>query len=102
MSFDNIREYEQDTQWQIGRRIQEMRLEKKLAAVDVAIYLDIKANQLSRIENGKANCTIPQMYVLAQILGCSVDYILFGKNTENSLSDDQMKAINNLLVAFKN
>lgn len=97
---EEIQEYSEDIQWQIGQRIQMKRLEKKLAAADVAEYLKIKANQLSRIENGKANCTIPQMFILAQLLGCSVDYLMFGKKPESVLNESQQAAINSMLLAF--
>lgn len=79
MKYDEIREFDKSVQWEIGQRIQEARLTKGIAGVEVAAYLGIGKNQMSRIENGKANCTIPQLYVLAQLLDCSVDYFMFGK-----------------------
>lgn len=95
-----IQEYCDDIQLQIGQRIQEKRLEKKLAAADVAAYLNIKSNQLSRIENGRANCTVPQMFVLAQLLECSVDYLMFGKQQQSGFNEAQQEAINSMLLAF--
>lgn len=97
---EDIQEYSEGIQWQIGQRIQLKRLEKKLAAADVAEYLKIKPNQLSRIENGKANCTIPQMFILAQLLECSVDYLMFGKKPEPVLNESQQAAINSMLLVF--
>ena len=95
-----IQEYCDDIQLQIGQRIQEKRLEKKLTAADVAAYLNIKSNQLSRIENGRANCTVPQMFVLAQLLECSVDYLMFGKQQQSEFNEAQQEAINSMLLAF--
>lgn len=79
MTWTDFNEYNSDVQFQIGQRIQKLRIDKKIAAVDLAAVLDIQSNQMSRIENGRANCTVPQLYVISQILGCSVDYLLFGK-----------------------
>lgn len=100
MISTDIQEYCDDIQFKIGQRIQERRLEKKLAAADVAAYLNIKSNQLSRIENGRANCTVPQLFVLAQVLECSVDYLLFGKSQQAGLNQEQQAAINSMLLAF--
>ena len=75
MTWTDFNEYNSDVQFQIGQRIQKLRIDKKIAAVDLAVVLDIHSNQMSRIENGRANCTVPQLYVISQILGC------LGKNT---------------------
>lgn len=100
MISTDIQEYDKDIQWQIGRRIQEKRIKKGLAGADVAEYMHIQANQLSRIENGRANCTMPQMFILAQLLECSVDYLMFGKRPESIYSDKQQEAISNMIEAF--
>ena len=55
---------------------------------------------MSRIETGRANCTIPQLYVLAQLLDCSVEYILFGKQASTTYSDEQDKCIKALIASF--
>ena len=100
MKYDEIREFDKNVQWEIGQRIQEARLAKGIAGVEVAAYLEIGKNQMSRIENGKANCTIPQLYVLAQLLECSVEYILFGKQPSSKYSDEQEKCIKALISSF--
>ena len=74
-----IREYDKNVQLEIGQRIQEMRLDKNMKSIELATELGIQ-DQMSRIENGRANCTISQLFILLQILGGSADYILFGKN----------------------
>lgn len=97
----DIREFDSDIKWEIGQRIQEKRIEKKIAAVDVAEYLGIKKNQMSRIENGKANCTLPQLYILAQLLDCSVDYLLFGRVHNSIFSQEQEDLVKALVASFK-
>lgn len=102
MNYTEIREFDKDVQFEIGQRIQEARISKNMAAADLAEYMGIQRNQLSRIENGRANCTLPQLFVLAQVLECSIDFILFGKKAESegSYTDAQNAAIANLLAAF--
>jgi ribosome-binding protein aMBF1 (putative translation factor) len=95
----NIMEYDEKTQWEIGKRIQETRIAKGFAGVDVAACLGIGKNQLSRIENGKANCTVPQLFILSQLLGCSVDFLLFGTPCQR-YSREQVNSIKSLLEAF--
>ena len=99
MTWTDFNEYNSDVQFQIGQRIQKLRIDKKIAAVDLAVVLDIHSNQMSRIENGRANCTVPQLYVISQILGCSVDYLLFGKQ-RLTISQEQADSIKGLIETF--
>lgn len=94
-----IREYDKNVQFEIGQRIQEMRLDKNMKSIELATELGITKNQMSRIENGRANCTIPQLYIIAQILNCSVDYLFFKRDTQYSV--EQINAINELIKVFK-
>ena len=83
MTWTDFNEYNSDVQFQIGQRIQKLRIDKKIAAV----------------ENGRANCTVPQLYVISQILGCSVDYLLFGKQYL-TISQEQADSIKGLIETF--
>ena len=96
MTWTDFNEYNSDVQFQIGQRIQKLRIDKK---IDLAAVLDIHSNQMSRIENGRANCTVPQLYVISQILGCSVDYLLFGKQ-RLTISQEQADSIKGLIETF--
>ena len=97
-----IREYDKNVQFEIGQRIQEMRLDKNMKSIELATELGITRNQMSRIENGRANCTISQLFILLQILGGSVDYILFGKKYEREIkiTKEQKEVLINLINAF--
>ena len=94
-----IREYDKNVQFEIGQRIQKMRIKEGLKSIDLATELGITKNQMSRIENGRANCTIPHLYIIAQILNCSVDYLFFQIDTQYSV--EQINAINELIKVFK-
>ena len=87
---------------EIGQRIQEMRLDKNMKSIELATELGITRNQMSRIENGRANCTISQLFILLQILGGSADYILFGKKYEREIkiTKEQKEVLINLINAF--
>ena len=41
MTWTDFKEYSSDVQLQIGQRIQKLRIDKKIAAVDLAAVLDI-------------------------------------------------------------
>jgi DNA-binding XRE family transcriptional regulator len=84
----------------VGQRIQALRMSKEIAAVELVSFLNIGRNQMSRIENGRANCTLQQMFLLAQILECSVDYLMFGKKEKQQFSSEQMEAVENMIKAF--
>lgn len=93
--IQGIKEYDSDICNEIGKRIQDLRHLRKIKAVDLASYLDIGKNQMSRIESGKANCTVPQLYCIAQLLDCSVDFLLFGQ--EHSSYSPEM-VVNDLFI----
>jgi transcriptional regulator with XRE-family HTH domain len=94
-------EYNDDIKYAIGQRIQEARLKKGMDSVVLADYIGVGRNQLSRIENGRANCTLPQLFMVCKLLGCSSDYLLFGDVKKDvMITEEQAKAINNLLKVF--
>ena len=66
-----------------------------MKAIEFASYLGIAKNQMSGIESVKANCTIPQLYCIAQILDCSADFLLFGEEHMN-YSPEMVELVNNL------
>ena len=84
----SVEDITDDIRKQIGWRIQEKRIEKGITAVDLSTYLNITANQVSRIERGCAGIDIYKLIVICKILGVSADYILFGEmKEENPLLD---------------
>lgn len=101
MKVNEEYEYNDEVKFSIGQRIQEMRMKKGMDSVVVADYIGVGRNQLSRIENGRANCTVPQLFVLAQMLDCSVDYLMFGKK-EVHLSKEQEQLVLALVKSFQN
>lgn len=95
--IQEIKEYNSDICYEIGKRIQDMRNKRKIKAVELACYLNIGKNQMSRIESGKSNCTVPQLYCIAQLLNCSVDFLLFGEEHVN-YSPEMVGLINDIFT----
>lgn len=103
MSYNCIEDITEDIKKAIGWRIQEKRIEKGMAGADLGAYLNITANQISRIERGCANLDVLKLLVICNVLGTSADYIIFGKKeveTGVSISNVQYEAISNIIKAF--
>ena len=97
-----IVEYSANVNIDIGRRIQERRIKCGLSGATLGAYLGISANQVSRIETGKARCSIEHFFVIAQILNCSTDYLLFGTIQSHVMSQKQANLIKQLYQSISN
>lgn len=65
----------------VGERIKKIRLCTGMTQCRLAEELDYTSErQLQRIESGETSCSVDKLMELAQILGVSTDYILFGQN----------------------
>lgn len=84
---ENARPLNKDVAIQIGQRIQSCRLEKTIKAIDLATAIGIGKDQLSRIENGRVVCTTENLFLIAQYLNVSFDFLLFGKDLSSDLYD---------------
>lgn len=80
-----VKLFTEETMRNMGKRIQEARKNKGFKAIDFADIIGIGKDQLSRIENGRVACKIEYLYVMAQYLNISTDYILFG-STNNEIN----------------
>ena len=80
-----VKLFTEETMRDMGKRIQEERKNKGFKAIDFADIIGIGKDQLSRIENGRVACKIEYLYVMAQYLNISTDYILFG-STNNEIN----------------
>ncbi|MFA9464373.1 MAG: helix-turn-helix domain-containing protein [Velocimicrobium sp.] len=78
----DVKLFTEDTMKDMGKRIQDARKNKGFKAIDFADIIGIGKDQLSRIENGRAACKIEYLYVIAQYLEKSIDYILFGAKSK--------------------
>lgn len=66
----------------IGQRIKERRKMIGLTGSQIKELTGISTGNLSEIENGKILPSSAALINLSNVLGCSVDYILFGKSSK--------------------
>ena len=64
----------------VGERIKKLRLAKKMSQTDLRVMLGISSGNLSDIERGRQYPSAPALVALSEALGCSVDYLLTGKD----------------------
>ena len=67
----------------LGARVRKLRLEKGFTIEKLALESDMQYVQLSRIEHGKINTTIYQVYKISNALGQPLS------NLFNNISDKQ-------------
>lgn len=67
----------------VGKRVREIRLSKGLTLERVAFDAGIDYSQLSRIELGKINTSIYQIYIVSKSLDVPLPELLNIKNTSN-------------------
>lgn len=96
-----VTEVKEINHWAIGQRIQEMRIKREMSGADIAAYLDITTNQVSRIENGRAKCTLEHLFILAQVLDCSADFLLYGTEPSSKYTKAQMACIDAMIASFE-
>ena len=72
-----------DLDWfSIGTRIQTVRIQRDIKAIDLAMALEITPDHMSKIENGRVRCSLLSLHKIAQHLNVSTDYLLYGKKTD--------------------
>ena len=54
---------------QIGQRIREIRLSRKISQIELATRCGVEPSNLNRIEHGKANPTVRTLHLIAIALG---------------------------------
>lgn len=72
---------------EMGERIGLARKAASISATDLADYIGVGSNQLSRIENGKVPAKIEYLYLMPQILNVSADEILYGDKTASDYKE---------------
>ncbi len=67
----------------IGKRLKEMRKERKLTQEAVAEKLNVSCQHISDIERGLNGMSVPALMEFCKVLNVDADYILFGTATRN-------------------
>jgi len=60
----------------LGQKIAKIRKEKKLSQVDVASYVGVSRDAISKYERGDIVPSVENANKIAQILGVSLDYLM--------------------------
>ncbi len=66
----------------IGRRIKEVRMERKISQEELAEKLNISVSFVSRWETGRAQINLKRLIEISKILEVTTDYLLSGSETE--------------------
>jgi transcriptional regulator with XRE-family HTH domain len=59
----------------LGHRIRTLRVKNNMAMEELALESGMDYSQLSRIERGKINTSVYQVYILARVLNVPIDSI---------------------------
>lgn len=74
-----------DQMIQIGKRIQERRRDLGIYAIDFSACIGLGKDQISKIETGKSPCKLEHLFVIAQYLEVSADYLLYGSDEKKEM-----------------
>lgn len=66
--------------YDLGRKLRQLRLRKKIALVDLGKHTGLSASMLSQLENGKLLPTLPTLARIAMVFDVGLDYF-FGRRT---------------------
>ena len=79
----------------VGKRIRKLRLEKQLSIEKLALEAGIEYSQVSRIELGRINTSIYQIYQIAKSLDVTIPEIFFGIHCFNLTNPKKMSSRHN-------
>ena len=68
----------------IGDRISLLRKDRGMTQEQFAEYLDVTVKHISAVECGKSSFSLPKLVHICEVLDCSLDYLVMGKNTPDS------------------
>lgn len=70
----------------IGKRLAEIRRSNHITQEKLAEMLGVSPKHISHIECGTSSLSLKNLMQFCQIFHCSLDYIMFGRNINDSLS----------------
>lgn len=70
----------------IGSRIAEARRSRRVTQEALADMLGVSPKHISHVENATSCLSLKNMIQLCSALGCSMDYLIFGKQNNEALS----------------
>lgn len=92
---------------QLGKKIKNFRLEKRLSQEKLAELCDLSTSYISYIETGKRKINFAQLEKIAQILELTIDVNSMHRDLKydfsifNNYPDKERKILYNILIAVK-
>jgi transcriptional regulator with XRE-family HTH domain len=72
--------------YDIGRKLKQLRLRKKIALVDLGKHTGLSASMLSQLENGKLIPTLPTLARIAMVFDVGVDHFFFDRRRKRTFA----------------
>jgi transcriptional regulator with XRE-family HTH domain len=88
---------ENDILMAIGSRIAEVRRSHKVTQETLADMLGVSPKHISHVENATSCLSLKNLIQFCTIFGCSLDYLVFGKQNNDALSklpDEVVRILN--------
>src|SRR5271166_2375509 len=81
--------------YELGRKLRQLRLRKKIALVDLGKHTGLSPSMLSQLENGKMIPTLPTLARIAMVFDVGMEHF-FGEKRESKLfsvvrADERMR-----------
>lgn len=70
----------------IGKRIAHIRHKNNMTQEVLANHLNVSPKHISHVERGTSNLSLKNLIELCHFLNCSLDYLILGKNQNDTLS----------------
>lgn len=82
---------------ELGLRIKELRIDKKLTQDNLAQMVDINVSHISNIENNHTKVSLPVLFSIANALNVTIDYLLARQynNCDLALDNAILKSLQN-------
>src|SRR6202012_5834145 len=81
--------------YEIGQKLRQLRLRKKIALVDLGKHTGLSASMLSQLENGKLIPTLPTLARIAMVFDVGLEFFFADKKTKRIFSivraEDRMR-----------
>jgi transcriptional regulator with XRE-family HTH domain len=72
--------------YELGRKLRQLRLRKKIALVDLGRHTGLSASMLSQLENGKLVPTLPTLARIAMVFDVGLDHFFVNKKRRGLFS----------------
>ena len=86
---------------EIGKRIFDLRKEKKLSQMKLAELVDMSKNSISNIELGKQLCGTDKLHRFAEALDTTIDYLMYGTEATNEVDLEEKQIEMELILILQ-